>query len=343
MILDQNHSAGRLRAATLWLLAAAASVDALAEPVADQVQEQAIEEILVTGTQPGPGLWRVSNPSAGDGHVLWILGTYGPLPKKMQWQSDELEIVLAESQECIGPPRMNAAVGPIRGLALLPSLVGIRRNPDGARLQDVVPADLYARWTPLKQRYIGRDDDVEKWRPIFAAQEVFSKALKQSGLESSVEIWPVVEKLARKHKVPVTEPEISVEFDEPRSIVREFKKTPLDDVECFARTITRLESDLDLMKVRANAWATGDVARLRELAPVDNASACIAAILDAQFMLDLGADEWPELRATAWLEAAQTALGRNPSTVAVLSVDQILKPDGYVARLRSRGYLVEDP
>jgi hypothetical protein len=29
--------------------------------------------------------------------------------------------------------------------------------------------------------------------------------------------------------------------------------------------------------------------------------------------------------------------------VAVLSIDEILKPDGYVARLRQQGYAIEDP
>ena len=43
--------------------------------------------ILVTGQQPGPGLWKVTHPSAGHDHVLWILGSYGPLPRKMQWRS----------------------------------------------------------------------------------------------------------------------------------------------------------------------------------------------------------------------------------------------------------------
>ena len=326
----------------LSLLAVTVSPAAQAESGLGDVPEVPLEEVLVTGTQPGPGLWRVSKPSAGDDHVLWILGTYGPLPKKMKWQSAELERVLGESEECIGPPRMTAGVGPVRGLTLLPSLIGIRKNPAGERLQDILPADLYARWLPLKERYLGRDDTVEKWRPIFAAQEVFSEALKQSGLEWSTEIWPVVEKLARRQKVPIIEPEVSVELDQPRAVVKEFKNTSLDDVECFAKTITRLESDLDLMRVRANAWATGDVARLRELAPVDNASACIAAILDAQFMQDLGAGEWPELRAAAWLGAVEAALEKNTSTVAVLAIDQILRPDGYVSRLRSRGYVVEE-
>jgi hypothetical protein len=29
--------------------------------------------------------------------------------------------------------------------------------------------------------------------------------------------------------------------------------------------------------------------------------------------------------------------------VAVLSVDEILKPGGYIAQLRARGYVVDDP
>jgi hypothetical protein len=95
--------------------------------------------------------------------------------------------------------------------------------------------------------------------------------------------------------------------------------------------------------VRANAWARGDVARLRELAPVDNASACIAAVINAQVMQDRGYTDWPARRAAAWLTAAEEALARNVATVSALSIDEILKPDGLVARLRAKGYVVEDP
>jgi hypothetical protein len=302
-----------------------------------------IEEVLVTGQQPGPGLWKVSRPSAGDDHVLWILGTHGPLPHKMRWRSTELEAVLAESQELIGPVSMRAELGPLGGVTLLPALIGLRKNPNGQRLQDVVPAELYARWVPLKQRYIGRDNDVEEWRPIFAAQELYEKALRSSGFASFGVIWPNVEKLARKAKVRITEPEVTVTVDKPRAAIKDFKRTPLDDVECFAKTIARLESDLDVMKVRANAWAIGDVAKLRELAPVDNASACIAVVMNAQVMQDRGYTDWPERRAAAWLSAVERAIAKNGSTVTVLSIDQILKPDGYVARLRAAGYRVEDP
>ena len=325
--------------ATLVLHAAAAAD----EPQASIAPAAPIEEVLVTGQQPGPGLWRVTLPSAGNDHELWILGTHGPLPKKMRWRSSDLEEALSTAQELIAPVAMRADVGPLGGLTLLPSLLGLRNNPGGERLQDVVPPDLYARWLPLKQRYIGRDDDVEKWRPIFAALELYEQALRKSGLEPYGVIWPQVEKLARKARVKVTTPEVDVKVEKPRAAIRDFKQAPLSDQECFAKTIARLESDLDLMKVRANAWATGDVTKLRQLTHVDNASACIAVALNAQVMQDRGYTDWPARRRAAWLGAVEAALARNPATVAVLSIDQILAPDGYVAELRARGYVVEDP
>ncbi len=312
----------------------------LAEPAAAQ---EPIEEVLVTGQQPGPGLWKVTRPGDADGHVLWILGNYSPLPKNMTWRSTELESVLAASQELLAPVSVNASAGPLGGITLLPSLIGVRRNPADARLQDVVPPDLYARWLPLKARYLGNDDDVEEWRPIFAAQELYRAALKKRDLVPYEGVWPRVEKLARKAKLRITEPGIELKVEKARSAIKEFKTTPLADVECFARTIQRLESDLDLMRDRANAWAVGDVARLRALAPVERASACIGVVLQSTFMQERGYGDLLERVQAAWLTAAEQSLARNASTVAVLSIDEILKPDGYVARLRQQGYAIEDP
>jgi hypothetical protein len=283
------------------LAVAAAEVESGAAATVEA--QTVVEEVLVIGEQPGPGLWRVT-PPAGDGHVLWILGSYAPLPKKMKWRSRELESVMDESQELLAPPDVDAKVGPLGGLTLLPSLVGVRNNPNGARLEEVVPAELYERWRPLKARYIGRDDAVEKWRPIFAAQELYLKALRRAGLEPYGVVWPVVEKLARRHKLEVTTPRIEVEIDKPRAAIKEFKRSPLADVECFERTIERLESDLDLMRVRANAWATGDVTRLRDLSHVDQASACVAVVMNSQLVRERGWNELPARAAAAWLAAA---------------------------------------
>jgi hypothetical protein len=156
-------------------------------------------------------------------------------------------------------------------------------------------------------------------------------------------VWPAVEKLARKQRVRVVEPEVQLKFPKARAAVKDFKSMPLDDIDCFARTLQRLENDLELMRERANAWAVGDVPRLQRLAPVERASACIGVILDSSLVRERGLTDVPERVRAAWLQAAEKALTSNASTVAVVSVDELLRPDGYLARLRQRGFTIEDP
>jgi hypothetical protein len=45
----------------------------------------------------------------------------------------------------------------------------------------------------------------------------------------------------------------------------------------------------------------------------------------------------------SWLAAAETALGTNKSTFAMLSMSELLNPDGLVASLRAKGYQVDEP
>ena len=302
-----------------------------------------LEEVLVTGRQPGPGLWKVSRPGDQDGHVLWVLGNHSPLPKKMVWRPTEVENVIRASQAVLAPPSVNPSIGPLGGITLLPSLVGARNNPDGRRLQEVVPGDLYLRWLPLKARYLGNDHGVERWRPIFAANALYQAALEQHGLVPYEGVWPQVEKLARKARVRVVEPQVELKVEKARSAIKQFKRMPLADVECFARTLQRLETDLDLMRERANAWSVGDVARLAQLAPVERATACIGVLLESSLVRERGYGDVIDRARSAWLAAAETALAHNVSTLAVISVDELLKPNGHFARLRQQGYLVEEP
>ncbi len=310
---------------------------------ASSTAETQLEEVLVSGEQPGPGLWKVTRPSSDGDHVLWILGTYGPLPKKMKWRSGELESALAGSQELLAQPEVNPEVGLFGGIALLPSLVGLRDNPDDKRLRDVVPEDLYRRWQALKSRYIGKDDKVEQWRPLFAAGELYRKAIEEAGLERSTVVWTSVRKLARRQELRITTPQVDVKVENARAAVRQFKREPLDDVECFAKTIEFLEADLGLLRERANAWASGDIESLRESWPRALGSACIGAIMGAQVVQDRGFGDMIERVKDAWLAEAERALRENESTIAVLWLSEILDGDGYLAALREKGYTVEDP
>jgi hypothetical protein len=80
--------------------------------------------------------------------------------------------------------------------------------------------------------------------------------------------------MVNDRKVKVTRSTIDVKIDNPRALLKEIKKAPLEDLACFTDTLTRLETDIDAMRVRANAWARGDIAGIRKLDFVDHQESC---------------------------------------------------------------------
>lgn len=305
-----------------------------------EAPEAVPEQIVVVGQRPGPGLWKVSK---GD-HVLWVFGLYAPLHKKMEWRSQQVEAILAQSQEYIYPPAAQAEVGFFKSLTLLPHAIGYKKLPDGGKLKDVLPADVHARWLPIKQKYFGDDDGIERERPIFVADELFHKGLYLAGMASDKQVRDALDKVVKKHKIKTTSPAIQLAVEEPAKLLKDFKKSPLDDADCFARTLEQLETDIDAMRVRANAWAKGDLEVIRKLNYAERDEACWAAIQRTAFIRQQPGDRSvPERMRDAWLAAAEKALAANASTFAVLKIQDLLNPKGYLAALEAKGYVVERP
>lgn len=306
-------------------------------------EPSAVQQILVAGQRPGPALWKISR---GD-HVMWVFGTYSPLPKNMTWRSQEVENALAQSQELLMPPGSAFSVGWANSFNILtaaPFLIGIKKNTDGAHLQDVVPADVYGRWSVLKSKYIGNDKGIEEERPMFAADSLFTKAIAVNGMDKGYAIQGSVEALAKNWKIKTTSTTLEVPMENPREAVREFKKAHLEDVECFTKTIDRLESDLDAMKVRANAWSLGDIAAIRKLNFPDQKQSCNAAILDSKWIGGLkGAADLRQRVRTSWLAAAERSLAANKTTFAILPMSDLLNADGLVAAMQAKGYQIDVP
>jgi hypothetical protein len=311
-----------------------------AEPVAAAEPEAVPEKILLVGQRPGPGLWKVSK----DDHVLWVFGTYSPLPQKMEWRSQQVEAILAQSQEYLKPPGAHASVGFFRGLTLLPSLIGVKKNPDGATLHDVLPAEVYARWQPLKAKYLGEDNDIERERPIFVADTLYSAGLKQAGLTRGGEVLRKIDGIVKQHKIKVTGTDIQLEMVDPSKMMKDFKKSQLADTACFSTTLARLESDIDAMRVRANAWAKGDLEAIQKLHYPDQDTECGDAMRNAEFVKSQpGFQNVKERMQAAWLSAAEKALATNTSTFATLRLNDILSKESYLAALKAKGYQVDSP
>ena len=117
----------------------------------------------------------------------------------------------------------------------------------------------------------------------------------------------------------------------------------MDDLDCFRKTLDRIDSDLDTMTVRANAWATGDIDALRKLPDSDQRQACIAAVTGTDLARERGIADIPERVENVWLAAASSALEKNRVTFARLPIAELLSKDGYLAKLRAKGYTVESP
>jgi hypothetical protein len=298
-----------------------------------------LDTVLVTGEQPGPGLWKVSK---GD-HVLWILGAQYPLPKDMTWRAAAVERTIAQSQAVIADVTPKLELNFFHKLTLLPAVYGARKNDKGATLQEVLPADVYARWLALKAKYIGNDSGVEHLRPMVAANELYDKALRKSGLARNGLIWDTVRSLAKKDRVRIVEPQAPIPLADPKQTIRDFKDTTGSlDVDCLAATMTRLETDLAAMRERANAWAIGDIDALRKLPGPSPQNACRAA-LSSNARLREQLDEALVELDQSWLAAAEAALRDNSSSLAVLPIDELLRPDRRLAMLQARGYTVEPP
>ena len=309
-----------------------------ANATAPEIVEEVAQTVLVSGSRPGPGLWKVSK----DDHVMWIFGSYDPLPTKMEWRSRDIEKVIAASQEYLRPPGARAGVGWMGGIGALPFLIGIKNNPDG-ELKDVLPPDLYARWQPMKQKYFLDDDSIERERPMFVASQLASRAKKAAGLDGGRDIGKTIDKLVEKHKLQVVDATYHIMIKEPGKAVREFKKSTANDTACLAKTIERMETELDVLRARANAWAVGELDEIRKL-NYGERDACFDALGSSSV-----AKNQPELllvkekAASSWVSAAEKALATNTSTFAVVQIKDILDPKGVIATLQAKGYTVEPP
>lgn len=321
-----------------FLLVSEIALAQTAEQVPTAVEED-IEEVLVVGEQPGPSLWRVYK----DDHVMYILGFLSPISKNMQWHSKKMEEAVAGSQEFLREPSVKVQISFWGKVSLAPLLIGIKHNPDGKKLVDVLPENLYARWAVLKEKYIGKDNDIEKNRPIFVASELAKKSILKSDMVPYDSVRWAVEAIVRDKKIKTTRPIIAPELKNPRALAKKFKNSTLDDTECFAKTLDRLETDLDSMRARANAWATGNMDALRKLPYHDEREDCESAVLNSEIAQEYGLPEIKRSMQAAWVAAAETALTNNESTFAMLPMAELYKSDGYLAALAAKGYAIERP
>jgi hypothetical protein len=287
--------------------------------------------MTVTGRYPGPPLWKVSR---GD-NELWIFGTLVAVPKDIEWGSLAVERVLERADEVLGPPGIRAwTSNPFRWLGLYRQAKKLSRNEEGAALAGVLPTDLYDRYVAARDRYGGGKD--ERQRPAIAAARLYARALDASGLTSSRAVQKSIERITKRAGAPIAETTTRMD---PGDLLEEAQELSGDvEIECFATILSSIEHDLEGMTERARSWASGDIEALRRFDYPDVLEDCTTFIGSAD-----GLRQALDSADANWLAAAERALDANRTTFATLDMSELIRPDGLLARLRERGYVVREP
>ena len=289
----------------------------------------ALDEIVVTGERTGPGLWHLVR---GDSQ-LWILGTVAPLPKSMTWRSTQVEQVLGKVHRVLLAKPVQ--IGITRAAWLLLTRRDLFMVQGGKRLHDVLPHDLYIRFTALRMKYRLSTDKWERYRPILAGAFLQEHALRTVGLSSRLDLGAEVRVLADKHRVAVDE----VSIAGVRDALEVLKNLPLaTENTCVGAALETVETGLPRLVERARAWAIGDIARIQALPPLPEVEACVAALSSNS---SASGNLMAQIR-RSWSVGVEAAL-RHGDVLAVLNIDQLQAHGGLFDDLRAAGFEVEAP
>jgi hypothetical protein len=310
------------------------------------------DEIIVTGRQPGPPLWRVQDGE----RALYIFPQLVPVPKGMVWESDKVAAVIAQAEEVIELPNIGADLSPrvylnpvnlFRGMHLAKKL---SRDPGGRTLQQQLPPELYARFRALEARYFPKDPErLEEQRPAVAAGRMVGLVQSKEGLGNDDDIKKTLARLIRRNgnaKRTAIEAKLDLEggFGDiaRRAEALTASLDPKLELECFERQLGRMENDIDKMRRRANSWARGYVDEFRGVSlPGGEDDVCRALVLSTTESSSL-----TELRARLerlWLENAVRALRTNRTTFAIVPIGELLRSEGPIAQLKAMGFEVHEP
>jgi hypothetical protein len=141
--------------------------------------------------------------------------------------------------------------------------------------------------------------------------------------------------LAKKHGVRIEEVKVAGAGD-----LLEALKTMSSATErtCVEASLTTVEHGIPRLVDRAQAWASGDIERIENLAELKEVDACRVALDAGRGAVDVIA----RIRQT-WLAGIEKYLQTPGTTIAVVNLDLMLEQGGLLDELRAKGYEVDPP
>ena len=308
-----------------------------AEPI------RTLDTVVVTGTAPGPGMWKVSK----NGHALWILGTLKPVPASVAWDSVTASDVISKATLVLWEPSftVNVDAGLFGKLSLGYSYMKARNNPDGQTLRDVLPPDVHARWQRLRDRYLRGRGGMERKRPLSAAEELLAAAITERGLTSNNIVTPIIVDVVNSNGIKLHSPRYTLELSrkDASALLKDARASSINDLGCLNATMDVVENGMGRIITNANAWAVGDIDSIDASLTAKRDTLCIDILSELSAAREHGVPDIRSAMREIWIAAADEALRTRKSTVAVLPIADLVAEEGYLHALRQLGYDIESP
>jgi hypothetical protein len=310
-----------MTAASLFLLGAS-SLAADQPPVTDWSD---IETVIVTAQAPGPAFWHLTK---GDSEI-WILGTLGPMPRKLAWNTAHLAKVIDGARVVLKPPEGSANIFEVGWFLLWNS--SVLSMPDGKKLEDTLPPELKSRFVAARQLVKRDAGDYEDSPPVVAALKLENDFQKTNDLTWE-EPRAAVEKIARAKHVEVRE----IAHYSVLAMVKELLRLPPEAGRiCLESAIGDVEIRAVHAVPAAEAWAVGDIKGIKANYSPGNLEKC--ARLTASFA------KLYERGVADSLAAIDEALSKPGKTVMLIDIGSLLRNTGVAEKLRAQGVVIEGP
>lgn len=288
-----------------------------------------------------PPLWLFSR----GGKQLVILGTQLPVPESAVIITRSIEDYVGQAGAVLTGPglRTGDGVGFMRGLTLVSGMRKAQRNAVGRALEEVLPAETYADWQSHKSRYIGRDSGVERMRPMYAAYELYTAALKQNGLTDTPVLGGIIEKASRAAGLRRIDARYSLPNDNLRQTLRSFEVPESEDLACLQNTLSHIDAYISSSPAAAEAWAAGDMRRYRvaemSYTPIET---CWARLTNEAISRSGGVSDPYERMSSTWLAAVFEALEAHEVVFSTLPTRDLVQGTGLAAELREAGFTASE-
>ena len=308
-------------AASLFLLGAASLAAEQAPPIDDWTNET----VIVTAQAPGPAFWHLTK---GDSEI-WILGTLGPMPEKLAWNTKLLTDIIDGARAVLLPAKASAGFFDVAWFLLTNR--ELLSMPDGQKLEDSLSPSLKARFVAARESIERKAGHYEDDAPIVAAlklQNEFNDAKKLSWDEPG----RTVQKIARAKHVKVRE---IANYDATPLAKELLKLGPEARRACLENAVGDVETRTAHAVPAAEAWAVGDLAGIKAHYSSTQLVACAKKTgsytkLDQRGVADT-------------LKAIHEALATPGKTVMLVDVGELLRNTGVAEKLRAEGIVIEGP